>query len=445
MRRRYLAGASRICYVLPTGGGKTVVFAFVVSSASQRGRRVLILGHREEIVAQIATTLTAMGVLHGIIAPNYPATTWPVQVASVSTFARRMDPAAQPFDLIVVDEAHHALAASWRSIIAAYPKARILGVTATPVRLDGKGLGDVFDDMIVGPDVSTLIKGEYLVPSVFFTPARLPNLSQVKSRAGDYALDQLSVKMSDRSLIMRGVADYKDRCPGVPAVAFGVDRQHSEKIAEAFREAGFRSAYVDGETSRDERKRRIAALGTGELDVLCNCGLISEGVDVPSIGAAVLMRPTQSLTVYLQQVGRALRPAPGKTRAIVLDHAGNCLRHGLPDAPRHWSLESSKGRQKERHELVRCAACGAVSVPAPFCSNCGAPPKPVGPSSLELWLELTSTPGLAAELRGMSYAAVVAWADTPERARIAEMVRGFKRGWAWHRARELAAFGGDVP
>jgi superfamily II DNA or RNA helicase len=291
--------------------------------------------------------------------------------------------------------------------------------------------------MIIGPDVATLVRGEYLVPATLFTPLRLPNLSQVKSRAGDYALDQLSAKMSERSLIARAVADYKKRCAGVPAVAFGVDRQHAEKIAEAFREAGFRCSYVDGETSKDERKRRIAALGTGELDVLSNCGLISEGVDVPAIGAAVLLRPTQSLTVYLQQVGRALRPAPGKSRAIILDHAGNCLRHGLPDAPRQWSLESSKNRQKERHNLVRCAACGAVRVPAPFCSNCGAPPKPATPSSLELWLELTSTPGLAAELRAMSYPAIVQWANTPERARIAEMVRGFKRGWAWHRAREL--------
>src|SRR5258708_30433908 len=139
--------------------------------------------------------------------------------------------------------------------------------------------------MIVGPDVPTLTDAGFLVPSTFFTPLRLPNLAQVRSRAGDYALDQLSAKMSERSLIDRAVKDYRQRCAGVPAVAFGVDRSHSEKIAQAFREAGIKSSHVDGETSRDERKRMIAALGTGELDVLANCGLISEGVDSPAIGA----------------------------------------------------------------------------------------------------------------------------------------------------------------
>jgi DNA repair protein RadD len=365
MRRAYSAGASRVCYCLPTGGGKTVVFSFIVASATRRGRRVLILGHREEITAQISGSLTDMGVSHGIIAPGYPATIWPVQVASVATFARRLDPSALPFDLIVIDECHHATAASWRTILAAYPEAKVLGVTATPVRLDGKGLDDIFDQMIIGPDVATLTDGGYLVPSVVFTPLRLPNLAQVRTRAGDYAIDQLSAKMSERSLIERAVKDYLQRCPGVPAVAFGVDRQHSEKIAQAFREAGIRSAHLDGETSRDERKRMIAALGTGELDVLANCGLISEGVDVPAIVAAILLRPTQSLALCRQQVGRTSRPSPGKKRAIILDHAGNCFRHGLPDTPRTWTLGATKSKTKERHDLRRCEACGVARPAAP--------------------------------------------------------------------------------
>ena len=437
MRKAYGAGASRICYQLPTGGGKTIVFAFVVASAVQRGRRVLILGHRQEITEQISAALTVVDVSHGIIAPGYPPTTWPVQVASVLTIARRLNPTDQLFDLIVIDECHHATAASWRAILAAYPDAKVLGVTATPARLDGKGLAGIFDRLIVGPDVATLTRAGFLVPATVFTPLRLPNLSHIASRAGDYALDQLSATMSDRALIARAVADYKQRCAGVPAVAFGVDRQHSEKIAEAFRDAGFRSAHIDGETSKDTRKRLIAALGTGELDVLSNCGLISEGVDVPAIGAAILLRPTQSLALYLQQVGRTLRPAPRKDRAIILDHAGNCLRHGLPDLPRQWSLKASKSRQKTLHNLVRCMACGAVSMPGPFCSNCSAPPRPSTPELLEVWLELTATTPLAGELRRMTYADVVTWADTPMRVRIAAMVRGFKKGWTWHRLREL--------
>jgi superfamily II DNA or RNA helicase len=379
-----------------------------------------------------------MGVRHGTIAPHYPETCWPVQVASVPAFVRRLDPASPPpFDIIVIDECHHATASSWRTIIAAYPEAKVLGVTATPARLDGKGLGDVFDRMIIGPDVATLTREGYLVPANFFTPLRLPNLSHVRSRAGDYAVDQLSETMSDRSLINRAVADYKVRCKGLPAVAFGVDRRHSEKIALAFQDAGLRAALVDGETDRVLRHNLIASLGTGALDVLCNCGLISEGVDVPAIGAAILMRPTKSLTLYLQQVGRALRPAPGKTRAIILDHAGNCLQHGLPETPRQWSLAAQKSKGVARHHLVRCAACGAVTSPGPFCTNCGAPPRPDEPSALDLWLDLTKTPGLAAELRDMTYKQLLEFADTPGKARVVAFVRGFKRGWAWHRAREL--------
>jgi superfamily II DNA or RNA helicase len=438
MRRAYADGAGRICYVLPTGGGKTIVFSYVVASATLRGRRTLILAHRQEIIDQISSALVDMGVSHGIIAPNYPTTLWPVQIASVSSFVRRLDVSSPPpFDLIVIDETHHAMASSWRRILAAYPSAKVLGVTATPTRMDGTGLGDIFERMIVGPDVATLTRDGYLVPATFFTPLRLPNLAHVRSRAGDYAVDQLSAKMSERSLIERMVSDYKARCAGLPAVAFGVDRSHSEKIARAFQDAGLRAAYVDGDTGRDHRRHLIASLGTGELDVLCNCGLISESVDVPAIGAAILMRPTKSLTLFLQQVGRALRPAPGKTRAIVLDHAGNCLQHGLPDTPRQWALDSPKSRVKERHRLVRCSACGAVSSPVPFCGNCGAPPRPAAPSSLELWVELTKTPGLAGELRSMSYQQLLAFADTPEKARVVEFVRGFKRGWAWHRTREL--------
>ncbi|MBR1156667.1 DEAD/DEAH box helicase [Bradyrhizobium sp. JYMT SZCCT0428] len=373
MRKSYGAGASRICYQLPTGGGKTVAFAFVVASAVKRGKRVLILGHRQEIVDQISATLTGMGVIHGIISPDYPPTKLPVQVASVLTMARRLDRTAQPFDLLVIDECHHATAESWRTILAAYPQAKVLGVTATPIRLDGKGLDEIFETMVAGPDVATLTRGKFLVPVTVFTPLHLPNLSQLRTRAGDFALEQLSAKMSDHAVIASAVADYKERCPGVPAVVFGVDCAHSELIAQAFREAGFRAAHVDGETSKDNRKKLIASLGTGELDVLSNCGLISEGVDVPAIGAAILLRPTQSLALYLQQVGRTLRPAPGKERAVILDHAGNVLRHGLPDAPRRWTLRrASKSKNKAPHDLKRCKACGAVSAPSLFCSACGA-------------------------------------------------------------------------
>jgi superfamily II DNA or RNA helicase len=201
----------------------------------------------------------------------------------------------------------------WREIIAALPNAKVLGVTATPERLDGQGLRDVFDVLVIGPAVADLIESGFLSPFVTYAPPRSPDLTGVRSRMGDYATGELSEAMS-RGIVIRGAVDeYAERCAGAPAIAFCVDIDHSQRVAAAFRERGYRAAHVDGETPRDERRALIAALGTTEIQVLCNCGLISEGLDVPSVIAAILLRPTKSLALYLQQVGRALRPAPGRS------------------------------------------------------------------------------------------------------------------------------------
>ena len=318
IRAAYGSGEKRVLFVLPTGGGKTVVFSFVAATAAARGRRVCILVHRQELVDQVSASLTSMGVAHGIIAGGYPETPEPVQVASVASLARRLD-RLEAFDLIVADEAHHAVAGSWKTIIAAMPDAFLLGVTATPERLDGRGLGDAFDHMVLGPTVAELTEAE-------FAPPETIDLSGLRTRAGDYAADDLSAAMSDRAIVGNAVEHYGRLCRGIPAVAFCCGIEHSRLVATRFVEGGFRAAHVDGTTQKEERRALIAALGSGEIDVLTNAGLISEGVDVPAIGAAILLRPTQSLGLYLQQVGRALRPAPGKNR----DHPGSCRQQHEP-------------------------------------------------------------------------------------------------------------------
>ncbi len=211
------------------------------------------------------------------------------------------------------------------------------------------------------------------------------------SRGGDYAADELAEAMSDKALVGNAIEHYGRLCRGVPAVAFCVGIGHSRAVAERFNAAGFRAAHVDGETDKEERRRLIAALGTGDLDVLTNAGLISEGVDVPAIGAAILLRPTQSLGLYLQQVGRALRPAPGKTEAIILDHAGNSLAHGLPDEAREWSLDDKPRRQREgRPAKPRCCpACRVMNRPgASTCKGCGSPLRPEPEEQREIDAEL---------------------------------------------------------
>ena len=434
IRAEYADGAGRVLYQAPTGSGKTILFSHVVAGAVKRGNRVLILGHRDEIVRQVSESLDAMDITHGVIAAGYPESPGAVHVASVATLARRLRGVRTP-DLIVADEAHHAVAGTWLKILSAFPAARVLGVTATPERLDGKGLGDVFERLVIGPSVESLIESGYLSHFITYAPPRGPDLAGVKTRMGDYAVGDLSRAMSRPVVITGAVEEYSSRCPGAPAIVFCVDIDHSQKVAAAFSEHGFRAAHVDGETPRDRRRALIAALGTGDLQVLCNCGLISEGLDVPNVTAAVLLRPTKSLALHLQQVGRALRPAPGKEFALILDHAGNTFRFGLADAPRRWSLEGrAKEPAKGTHPLVRrCPDCGAINALAAWeCVACG--------STLRTHerREITSVPLIKAErLIAMSYREAVAWAGTDEeRLRTVARARGYKPGWTYYRLLE---------
>jgi superfamily II DNA or RNA helicase len=436
LRAALLSGASRLCYVLPTGGGKTVVFAFLIASASAKGRRILILAHRIEIIEQIAVALDSFGVTHGIIAPDAEETDDAVQVASVASLNRRLDRWRDSFDLVVIDEAHHAIAHSWAKIIASQPRAKFLGVTATPERLDGKGLGDVFEQMVEGPTIGELIDAGHLSPFTVFAPDASPDLSGVKTRLGDYELEGLRNAMGG-VVIGAAVDEYLRLCPNTPAVCFCIDIAHSEQVAARFRAHGIRAAHLDGETPAPERRRIIAALGSSDLDVLCNCGIVSEGVDVPALGAAILLRPTQSLALHLQQCGRALRPAPGKDKALILDFAGNCMAHGLPDEPRDWSLESKARRERGKTPAMakRCKECGALNrLAARVCIECGNDlTTPKERAEIAMRLREAESAALAREIRAMPYRARLRWADgDEERLRTVARACNYQRGWIYH-------------
>ncbi|AZG75903.1 DEAD/DEAH box helicase [Methylocystis rosea] len=437
----YRDGARSVLMVLPTGGGKTVIFSRVVRGAAAKSKRVLLLAHRVEIVEQIGAALDCEGVAHGLIAPDAPETSHAVQVASVATLARRIDGWAGAFDLIVIDEAHHAVAGSWGKILAAMPNAHILGVTATPERLDGRGLGDVFETMIEGPSTGDLIAEGHLSRPTVFAPTSAPDLTGVRTRMGDYEIGDLRAAMGG-VIIESATAEYGRICPGTPAVTFCVDIAHSEAVAARFRSHGYRAAHVDGEMPARERRRLIAQLGTGELNVLTNCGLISEGVDVPAIGAAILLRPTQSLALYLQQVGRSLRPAPGKDRALILDFARNSLRHGLPDDSRTWSLASKPRRERPTSSasVRRCNECGAVNpANARECLECGASlMTPLERMEVAMKLRSEETARLGEQLRSMTYAQRIAWAGANEvRLRAVASACQYKKGWIFRRLQEM--------
>jgi DNA repair protein RadD len=442
---KYRQGFTRVLAQLPTGAGKTFIFCRIASGAIAKGRRVWLLGHRAEILTQISDALYALGIDHGVLEGGQADTDSTIIVASIATMSRRLDRYKDaPPDLIIVDECHHAVAASWRKILNAFPNARVLGTSATPERLDGRGLGDVFETMIIGPDVAELTRQGWLVPAVVYAPSVAVDLSGVRTRAGDFAADDLAKVMTGGALVGDAIEHYKTLGDGVPAIAFAVNVAHSQQIAARFNAAGIPAAHVDGGTSAAERKHFIAALGTGKLKVLCNCGLISEGVDVPIVGAAILMRPTQSLGLYLQMVGRALRPAPGKNHAIVLDHAGNSWRHGLPADPREWSLEGKPRRQREQSQDRRhrhCPECGAINVAGTLrCVGCGAELNPTAAEQREIEAELQRIEHLRdiGALRSMRYSEALEWAGSDE-AKLHQVAaaRGYRRGWVWHRKQDL--------
>jgi len=374
VRTSFARSNRRTLLVAPCGFGKTACFSYVASGVNQARKRVTILAHRSELLEQISDELKLWNVPHGMLLGGMiglPRSN--IVVASVQTLARRLKHYPAP-DLIVVDEAHHcSVDSQYDHIISAFPSARVLGVTATPCRLDGRGLGEMFDDMVVGPSVAELIALGRLSPFEVYAPSS-PDLSGVHRRAGDYVKSGLEQVMDKPKITGNAVEYYKKLAYGKRGVAFCVSVKHAMDVAEEFRNAGFRASHVEGRMKDDERARIIEKFRVGDLDILTSADLISEGFNVPNIEVAIGLRPTQSLSLFIQQNGRALRLAPGKTKAIIIDHAGNTLRHGFIDDHREWTLDGADEKRAKGEAVPRiqtCPACFAVHKPAPVCVKCG--------------------------------------------------------------------------
>lgn len=381
LRIAYRQGARAPLLCLPTGGGKTIVFSAITAGATERGRRVLILVHRRELIRQASAKLTHAGVPHGIIAAGFPASDQPVQVASVQTLVRRLGGISWAPDLIVIDEAHHAVAGSWSQVLSHWPQAFRLGVTATPVRRDGRGLGAMFDRLVLGPSVQQLTAEGYLTPTQIYAPKIRFQEANIRVRSGDYAPEQAAELLDKPTVTGDAIEHFQRLGHGRSAIAFCCTQQHAEHVAEQFRASGITSQVLLGSTPSEEREQLLTDLGTGALRVLVSVDVISEGTDVPSVGAAILLRPTQSEGLYLQQVGRVLRPAPGKDHALILDHVGNVHRHGFPDDHREWTLDDTRKRGRgggpQAPSVRTCPSCFAAFRPQLLCPVCGtytAPP-----------------------------------------------------------------------
>jgi DNA repair protein RadD len=395
---------------------------------------------------QTGDKLRPNGTSHGIIQAGIdPRPMASVQVASVQTLwmraMRSQAMALPPADLLIVDECHHATAMTWRKIIESYPDAVLLGTTATPCRSDGRGLGGIFEMMIQCPQVAALIEQDHLVRSRVYAPVD-PDLRGVRTVAGDYVEGQLADRMDRAKLIGDIVTHWHKYGERRRTVCFATSVTHSIHICDEFVKAGVRAEHIDGSTPKEERDAALARLASGEVEVITNCIVLTEGWDMPEVGCCILARPTKKMGLFRQMIGRVLRPADGKPDAIILDHSGAVFQHGLPEDHVEWTLDPDRRAVAQAHQarldrkvpsLVECSQCQTLRKGGQPCPNCGFMPRRPGQ-------DVTIREGNLGLVESGKARAPVYDPDTRERwhgmlAAIASE-RGYKPGWVAHKYKE---------
>jgi superfamily II DNA or RNA helicase len=424
IRLQYQLGHKSVLAVLPTGGGKTVCFSYIAEQAAIKGNRVCILVHRAELLDQASRSLTAMGVRHGRIAAGKSMDlSHAVQVASVQTLARRLHLLPREFfQLLVVDEAHHTTAGTWAKVIEHFHAAKLLGVTATPIRSDGRGLGQHYQAMVQGPTAQQLTEQGFLAAAKVLAPPGFDSTG-LRKRMGDFDAKEAEQRVG--TIMGDCLGHYRKHLPGQTAIAFCCSVVHAEAVASLFQSAGIAAASIDGSMDTTQRQQLLSDLGTGSLKVLTSCALIGEGVDVPSVGGCILLRPTASVALHLQMIGRCLRPQPGK-RAVVLDHVGNTLRLGHHLEERDWTLDGAAKRDREQAPSVKvCPSCFATSIStAQVCRECGHVFAP------QERRELQQVDGELVEMAARQRKREQGSAQSLDDLRQLAQQRGYKRGWA---------------
>lgn len=359
----FTQGYKHPCVVIGCGGGKTCLASFICDTAQRKGQNVLFLVHRKELLDQTLSTFDFCGIERKTI-----------QVGMVKTVANH--PERYPkFHTIIVDEAHLSITPTYQKIVEAYPDAYIIGLTGSPVRLDGRPLNKIYDTLILGPQTRELISKGYLAPYRYYAPS-VADLSALKRKGSDFNTEQATDILSTKEVYGDVLKHYAALAGGKKTICYCSSIRHSKEMAQRFCEAGYAAVHFDGDTPKTERTKIISGFRAGKIQILCNVDLIGEGLDVPDCECCILLRPTMSVSLFIQQSNRALRYMPEKT-AVILDHVGNVLRHGLPDEHRHWTLDG--GMQKRQtytdtgHLAIRtCLNCySAYDGKLHTCPYCG--------------------------------------------------------------------------
>ena len=461
-------GYRRPLIVCATGGGKTAIATKIAEGVKNKGNDLIFMCHRTELVDQTYRTF-----LKNDIEPDFIAAgrkfnpTSDCYIAMVNTLLRRLQKVSCP-KVMIVDECHHLASKTWKTVSDYYKNSLLIGLTATPCRLDGKPLSDMFDCMIIGPQTDELIKAGYLVPYKYYAPTNL-DTSKVKVVNGEYQAQALDSLLQESSVIGDNIAQYKKLAMGKRNVVFACNRKHGMEIVNRYLEAGISAELLDGTLSPSDRKKMVDRFSKGDTKVIVSIDVISEGFDLPAIEVVSMLRPTMSLSLCIQQWGRGLRTAPeiGKTECLILDHVNNYQRHGLPDEHREWSLDGGIKRKKRGQssdiKIKRCPNCFFAHPPALKCPNCGyeytSDGKTIKEVAGELYLidseeykqakkreviEVSSYEELVKLEHDRGYK--VGWAENRWKAKTGEdltasfagyeriaAVRGYSSGWVWYR------------
>jgi superfamily II DNA or RNA helicase len=424
VRQAWRQGYKAPCIVLPCGGGKSCIVAEMARRTTFGGKRVLFLVHRKELVDQIMRTFRRWGVLMELC-----------DVMMVQTATRRLHKLRRPA-LIITDENHHSLARTYKRIYEHFSGVPRVGVTATPVRLNGDGLGDVNDRLIIGVTAKWLIDNGFLAPYDYYAPD-VADLTGLHIRQGDYVTADIEKAMIKNTVFGDVIKYYRQLAYGRKAICYCASINHSQRTAEVFNANGIPAAHIDGTTPKPERDRTIAEFRNGKIQVLCNVDLISEGFDVPDCECAILLRPTKSLTLYIQQSMRCMRYRKGK-RAVIIDHVGNYARHGMPDDDREWSLEKKPKQDKKKTEkknVRQCPECFFTFGITPgkkvqFCPHCGYEfPTASRELDTDESVGLVKVEGFKLDLSSPNDCTTY-----PELLEYAK-AHGYKAGWAYYQAK----------
>lgn len=453
IRNHLKQGKKRILYVAATGSGKGVVISEIIRSAYEKRNPCLFVVDNRDIVDQIHKHLTGMGLPTGIVMAGHPnpSELEHVYVGTVqSVLARKKKGSFDPekLKILIIDESHSMRTdGMYDKLLEHYPEAIVVGFTATPYRMDGQGLGVFFEEMVQPITYSELVNQKYLVPFKYFIPW-IPKMEGIKTSDGDYSqrdLDDL-VEYNQTRLVADVVHTYATKARGKPAICFAVNIKHSLSLRDGFLACGINAVHIDGKTPKDEREEILERMRNGEIEVLCNVGVLTKGTDIPRVSAIIMARPTKSIPLHIQMLGRGARLFEGKECCEVYDHAGNVARLGPVSDYDTWTLSKKKGELKPKDDDptklktkkdITCDECGHVFQGTRVCPQCGA---------LKEWetipREIVEEEG---ELREMDHQSAKKehkdWSVEEKLEWYAQLlyharVRGYKDGWASNQYRD---------